>query len=65
MNLLGVLKKKYNNVIRQRDVELRERQQLNMNIDVRLIGLLKRLTAEFTVPRDIAGNMYWRPVVII
>ncbi len=56
MNLLGVLKRKYNNVIRQRDVELRERRQLNMNIDVRLIGLLKRLAAEFTVPRDIVGE---------
>ncbi len=56
MNLLGVLKKKYNNVIRQRDVELRERRQLNMNIDVRLIGLLKRLAAQFTVPRDVIGE---------
>lgn len=56
MNLLGILKRKYDNVIRQRDVELRERRQLNMNIDVRLIGLLKRLTAEFTVPRDIVGE---------
>jgi len=56
MNLLGVLKKKYDNVIRQRDVELRERRQLNMVIDERLIGLLKRLAAEFTVPRDILGE---------
>jgi len=56
MNLLGVLKKKYDNVIRQRDVKLRERQQLNMSIDVRLVGLLKRLAAEFTVPRDIVGE---------
>lgn len=56
MNLLGVLKKKYNNVIRQRDVELRERRQVNMSIDVRLIGLLKRLAAQFTVPRDIVGE---------
>lgn len=56
MNLLGVLKRKYNNVIRQRDVELRERQQLNMSIDVRLVGLLKRLAVEFTVPRDIVGE---------
>lgn len=56
MNLLGVLKKKYDNVIRQRDVKLRERRQLNMNIDVRLIDLLKRLAAEFTVPRDVLGE---------
>lgn len=56
MNLLGVLKKKYDNIIRQRDVELRKRRQLNMNIDVRLIDLLKRLAAEFTVPRDIVGE---------
>ena len=56
MNLLGVLKKKYDNVISQRDVGLRERQQLNMNIDIRLIGLLKRLAAEFTVPRDVLGE---------
>jgi len=56
MNLLGVLKKKYDNVIRQRDVKLRERRQLNMNIDVRLIGLLKRLAAQFTVPRDVLGE---------
>lgn len=56
MNLLGVLKKKYDNVIRQRDVELRERRQLNMSIDVRLIDLLKRLAAQFTVPRDVIGE---------
>ncbi len=56
MNLLGVLKKKYDNVIRQRDVELRERRQLNMSIDIRLIDLLKRLAAQFTVPRDILGE---------
>ena len=56
MNLLGVLKKKYDNVIRQRDVELRERRQLNMSIDVRLIALLKRLAVEFTVSRDIVGE---------
>ena len=56
MNLLSVLKKKYNNVIRQRDVELRERRQLNMSIDKRLIDLLKRLAAEFTVPRDVLGE---------
>lgn len=56
MNLLGILKKKYNNEIGQRDVELRERRQLNMNVDVRLAGLLKRLAAEFTVPRDVVGE---------
>jgi len=56
MNLLGVLKEKYNNMIRQRDVELRKRRQLNMNVDVRLISLLKRLAAEFTVPRDNVGE---------
>jgi len=56
VNLLGVLKKKYDNVIRQRDVELRKRRQLNMSIDVRLLGLLKRLAAEFTVPRDVVGE---------
>ena len=56
MNLLGVLKKKYDNVIRQRDVELRERWQLNMSIDERVIGLLKRIAAEFTVPRDVLGE---------
>lgn len=56
MNLLGVLKKKYDNVIRQRDVELRERRQLNMSIDIRLVDLLKRLAAQFTVPRDVVGE---------
>ena len=56
MNLLGVLKRNYNNGIRQRDMKLRERRQLNMNVDVRLSGLLKRLAAEFTVPRDIVGE---------
>ncbi len=56
MNLLGVLKRKYDNVIRQRDVKLRERRQFNMNVDVRLIGLLKRLAAQFTVPRDVLGE---------
>ncbi len=56
MNLLGVLKKKYDNVIRQRDVELRKRRQLNMSIDIRSIYLLKRLAAEFTVPRDVLGE---------
>ncbi|MFC1939287.1 hypothetical protein ACFLXO_01210 [Chloroflexota bacterium] len=56
MNLLGVLKKKYDNMIRQRDVELRERRQLNMSIDVRLIGLLKHMASELTVPRDVLGE---------
>jgi len=56
MNLLGVLKKKYDNVIRQRDVKSRERRQINMTIDERLFGLLKRLAAEFTLPRDIIGE---------
>lgn len=56
MNLLGVLKKKYKNALWQRGVKLRERQQLNMSIDIRLVGLLKRLAAEFTVPRDIVGE---------
>ena len=56
MNLPGVLRKRYKNMLRQREVKLRERHQINMNIDVRLIGSLKRLAAEFTVPRDIVGE---------
>ena len=56
MNLLGGLRKKYHNTIKKRNVKLRERRQLNMNIDVRLVGLLKRLAPEFTVPRDIVGE---------
>jgi len=56
MNLLGALKKKYDNGVRQREVEPRERRQLNMTVNVRLIDLLKRLAAALTVPRDIVGE---------
>ncbi len=56
MNLLGVLKRKYENALRKRDVASRTRRQLNMTVDVRLIGLLKRLAAQFTVPRNIIGE---------
>ena len=56
MNLLGALKRKYDNIIRQRDVESRERRQLNMVVDVRLIALLQHLAAQFTVPRNVLGE---------
>lgn len=56
MNLLGVLKRKYDNVLSRSDVGLRERRQLNMVVDTRLADLLKRLAAGFTVPRDILGE---------
>jgi hypothetical protein len=51
MNLLSLLRKKYDNEIRKRDVELRKRRQLNMTVDERLIDETKELAAQFTVPR--------------
>lgn len=53
MNILGLLKKKYHNEIDQRQEGGRERHQLNMTIDVRLIGDVKQLAAEFEIPRYI------------
>ncbi|MFC2011680.1 hypothetical protein ACFLVU_00990 [Chloroflexota bacterium] len=56
MNLLGLLKKKYAKILEQRDAGVRVRHQLNMEVDVRLPKTLKRLAAEFTVPRDRVGE---------
>ena len=53
MNILGLLKKKYRKEIDQKPEEGRERHQLNMTIDVRLIGNVKQLAAEFEIPRYI------------
>ena len=51
MNILDLLKKKYQKEIEQREADRRERQQLNMIIDVRLIDEVKRLAAWFETPR--------------
>lgn len=51
MNILGLLKKKYNKEIEQRDEDIRERRQFNMIVDARLIDEVKRLAAWFETPR--------------
>jgi len=51
MNLVNLLKKKLANEIRKKDVALRQRRQLNMMVDERLIDETKDLAAQFTVPR--------------
>ena len=51
MNLVSLLKKKLANEIRKKDMPLRQRRQLNMTIDERLINETKDLAAQFTVPR--------------
>jgi hypothetical protein len=56
MNILSVLKKKYDNVISRREEEVRGRRQFNMTVDERLIDEVKRLAAEFAVPRYVFGE---------
>ena len=56
MNLLSILRKRYDNVLKQSEIELRKRCQLNMVVDKRLVKLLKRLAIEFATPRDIVGE---------
>ncbi len=56
MNILGALKKKYEDVLRQIGRQTRIRRQLNMNVDLRLREYLKGLHAELGVPRDIVGE---------
>ena len=51
MNILGLLKKKYNKEIEQLDEDKRRRRQLNMIVDARLIDEVKRLAAWFETPR--------------
>ena len=51
MNILSILKKKYQKEIEQRGEDKRQRRQLNMMVDERLINETKELAAEFTVPR--------------
>jgi len=51
MNILGLLKKKYHKEIEQREEELRNRKQLNVIVDERLIDEVKRLAAWFETPR--------------
>jgi hypothetical protein len=50
MNILSILKKKYQKEIEQREEGKRQRRQLNMMVDERLINETKELAAEFTVP---------------
>lgn len=56
MNVLGAIKKKYDDVFSQIGRRTRIRKQLNMKVDIRLHGYLKGLTAESGVPRDIVGE---------
>lgn len=56
MNILGALKKKYDDVLRQIGRQTRIRRQLNMKVDLRLREYLKGLHAELGVPRDIVGE---------
>ncbi len=56
MNVLGAIKKKYDDVFSQIGRRTRIRKQLNMKVDLRLHGYLKGLTAESGVPRDIVGE---------
>ena len=51
MNLVNLLKKKLANEIRKQHMALRQRRQLNMTVDVRLIDETKELAAQFTIPR--------------
>lgn len=51
MNLVSLLKQKLANEIRKQHVALRQRRQLNMMVDERLIDETKELAAQFTVPR--------------
>jgi hypothetical protein len=51
MNLVNLLKKKLANEIRKQHTALRQRRQLNMMVDERLINETKDLAAQFTVPR--------------
>jgi len=51
MNLINALKKKYEDEIRKKDIEARQRRQLNMVVDGRLIDVIKTQAAQFTVPR--------------
>ena len=51
MELAGFLKKKYEKIVRRKLDELKGRKQLNMTVDCRLIDEVKRIAAEFSVPR--------------
>jgi hypothetical protein len=51
MNILSLLKKKYKEEIEQREEAIRQRRQLNMTVDERLINEIKKLAAQFTIPR--------------
>ena len=51
MNLVSVLKQKLAKEIRKQHMALRQRRQLNMTVDVRLIDETKELAAQFTIPR--------------
>ena len=51
MNILSMLKKKYQKEIEQREEGKRQRRQLNMMVDERLIDETKKLAADFTIPR--------------
>ena len=56
MNILGAIKNKYDDVLRQIGRQTRIRKQLNMKVDLRLKEYLKALQAELGVPRDIVGE---------
>ena len=56
MRLLNLLKKKCEDEIGKKDMEARQRRQLNMVVDGRLIDVVKTQAAQFTVPRDCLGE---------
>jgi hypothetical protein len=56
MNILGALKRKYDNLNEQDLEELRRRKQLNITIDDRLVDELKRLAAEFATPQYVISE---------
>ena len=56
MNVLGAIKKKYDDAMNQIHRHTRIRRQLNMVVDMRSKEYLKVLAAELGVPRDIVGE---------
>ena len=51
MNILGALKKKHEKQKRKEMQTLVERKQLNTTVSPRIIGKVRKLAAEFSVPR--------------
>ncbi|MFC1979849.1 hypothetical protein ACFLVS_03175, partial [Chloroflexota bacterium] len=56
MNILNILKKKYEEDIKKTVDDPKGRKQLNIKVDYRMIAKIKRLSAEFAVPRYVAAE---------